>query len=247
MNVKSENKIIYYPGCFVNYFDHETGRCIVNILEKNDLQVEVPEFTCCSYTLYNSGNITHARKRASRLVETLTPYAVKGYEIIYSCPTCGLALKEVYPNLLNTDEARVVADRTTFISSFLLALHEEDRLNIDFKDISLNIAYHAPCHLKSQNLFTESTTLLSLIPGISLNDLNRGCCGMGGTWGLQSKKQSELSGEVGVNVFQEIKETKPQLVVTECAGCQIQIGRYTGYPCNLVIHPLRIFADAYNK
>lgn len=86
-----------------------------------------------------------------------------------------------------------------------------------------------------------------ILPGAEVHCRNRGCCGMGGTWALHSKKQSELSGKIGEPVFEKIKELKPQLMSTDCAGCQIQIARHTGLSEKDLAHSVQIVAEAYRN
>jgi Fe-S oxidoreductase len=237
--------IIYYHGCFVNYFDHETGAAVVEVLEKNGFKVEVPELICCSFPLLNSGDLPHARRRASELTDMLANFAAQGCDIVYSCPTCGYALKEIFPTLLESEAARLVAAKTSLVTSYLLELHRAGKLKVAFGEKPLRIAYHTPCHLRSQDLSAVSAELLALIPGVDIRDLDRGCCGMGGTWALHSKGANELSREIGAAVFGEIEESQPQVVSTDCAGCQIQIARCAELPGERVIHPMRILAEAY--
>ena len=85
----------------------------------------------------------------------------------------------------------------------------------------------SPCHLRAFSNPSVSADLLFILPGAEEHCRNRGCCGMGGTWALKSKKQSELSGKIGEPVFEKIKELKPQLLSTDCAWCQIRIARHT--------------------
>jgi glycerol-3-phosphate dehydrogenase subunit C len=237
--------VVYYHGCFVNYFDHETGAAVVEVLEKNGFKVEVPELICCSFPLFNSGDFPRARRRAAKLTDMLATFAAQGCDIVYSCPTCGYALKEVFPALLETEAARLVAAQTSFVSSYLMEVHRAGKLNVGFGKKPLRVAYHTPCHLASQDLSAVSAELLALIPGVDVRHLDRGCCGMGGTWALHSKSQNELSREIGAPVFEEIEESKFQAVATDCAGCQIQIARHANLPGERVIHPMQILAEAY--
>jgi len=64
--------------------------------------------------------------------------------------------------------------------------------------------------------------LLQQIPGVEMEDLNAGCCGMSGTYGFKEEKYP-VSMEVGSELFAGIRASNPQAVVTECATCQMQI------------------------
>ena len=236
-----ERKVIYYHGCVVDYFDHKTGQAVVQILERLGCTVEVPELICCNFPLLNAGEFDLARKRSNKLAKLLHGFVEDGYQVVYSCPTCGHTLKEVYPKLLNSETARTVADNTHFISSYLLALLGDGEAELEFSDNPAQIAYHTPCHLRSQDLLTESMKLLNLIPNLEVKHIDKGCCGMGGSWALRSHLRGEISAEVGGELFNEIRETKPQLVATDCFSCGIQIARHTD---EIPVHPLHILLDA---
>ena len=149
--------------------------------------------------------------------------------------------------MLESEAARLVAEKTSLVSTYLLELHRAGKLNVDFAEKPLRIAYHTPCHLRSQDLSAVSAELLALIPGVEVHHLDRGCCGMGGTWALHSKVRNDLSKEIGARLFEEIEERKPQVVSTDCAGCQIQIARYAEVSGERVIHPMKILAEAYSE
>ncbi len=240
-------KIVYYHGCFVNYFDHKTGDSTFAVLEQNGFEVQMPELVCCGYPLLNSGGIGKVRKNAKKLTDTLAGFVSQGHEIVYTCPTCGHSLKEVFPELLQNEAAAQVAARASLISEFLLGLRKAGELNLEFAEKKQNIVYHVPCHLRALSNPSVSADLLSILPGAEVYCHNRGCCGMGGTWALKSKKQSDLSGKIGGPVFEEIKERKPQLLSTDCAGCQIQIARHTGLSERELAHPVQIIAEAYRN
>ena len=236
-----KRRVVYYHGCVVDYFDHKTGRAVIQLLDRTGCAVEVPDLICCSYPLLSSGEIVAARKRAAQLTGVLGRFVDRGYQIVYSCPTCGHALKEAYPKLLHTQLAASVAANTHFISRYLLELHRNGEIELQFKDRPLQVAYHTPCHLRSQNLSTASVEVLSLIPELNVRYVDRGCCGMGGTWALRSRRRGELGAEVGGPLFREILERQPQIIATDCFGCGIQIARHTQ---NAPIHPLQILSEA---
>jgi len=236
-----KKRIVYYHGCVVDYFDHKTGRAVLELLERSGFEVEVPELICCSYPLLNSGEIKVAKKRATKLTSILSEFVGAGFQVVYSCPTCGHTLKDVYPKLLNSETARTVADNTYFISSYLLELHREGEMELEFNDRPVSLAYHTPCHLRSQDLTIESIDLLNLIPGLEIQHVDKGCCGMGGSWALRSKYRAEIAEEVGKPLFDDVIESRPEIVATDCFSCGIQIARNT---MEIPVHPLHILLDA---
>ena len=200
----------------------------------------MPELICCSYPLLNSGEIKVAKKRATKLTSILSEFVGAGFQVVYSCPTCGHALKEAYPKLLDSETARAVAENTHFISSYILALHREGEMELEFNDRPVSLAYHTPCHLRSQDLSEESVKMLRLIPQLEVKNIDKGCCGMGGSWALRSKQRGELAEEVGRPLFDDVIDGKPEIVATDCFSCGIQIARHTDRP---PVHPMHILLD----
>ncbi|MFC1995065.1 heterodisulfide reductase-related iron-sulfur binding cluster [Chloroflexota bacterium] len=241
MNKHEEKKIVYYPGCFVNYWDPQIGEAVVHILEKNGFRVIVPKHQCCGVARVGYGDFKGACKEATRLVDRLFTLSEQGYDIVTACPSCSLAIKEDYPFLLNSQKAKLVSERTCFLSQYLNELHEKGELNTNFNRMSLSVAYHTPCHLKTQGLDGASIKLMTLIPGLHAIDLDRGCCGMAGTAGFKHRYY-ESSMSIGRALFERIQEIGVQVVATDCAGCKIQIEQATAVE---VIHPIVILDRAY--
>lgn len=241
MSETNEKKIVYYPGCTVEFWDPEIGKAVVHILEKNGFQVIVPEHQCCGVAQIAYGNFDSALKGAAKLVDILFAAAEPDYDIVTACPSCSLAIKEDYPPLLNSEKAKSVAERTYFFSRYLIKLYEKGELNTDFNQLSLSVAYHAPCHLRAQGLDGESIKLMSLIPGVQVTDLDRGCCGMAGTAGFK-RRYYDSSMSIGSELFQRVKEVNAQVLATDCAGCKMQIEQGANVE---VTHPLILLDKAY--
>jgi len=236
-----EKKIVYYPGCTAEFWDPEIGKAVVHILEKNGFQVIVPKHQCCGVAQVGYGNFNSALKGAAKLVDILFAAAEPGYDIVTACPSCSLAIKEDYPFLLNNEKTRSVSERTYFLSRYLNELYERGELNTNFNQVSLSVAYHAPCHLRAQGLDGESIKLMTLVPGLRVTDLDRGCCGMAGTAGFK-RQYYDSSMSIGSELFQRIKEVNAQVVATDCGGCKMQIEQGANVA---VTHPLIILDKAY--
>ena len=242
MDKPKEKKLVYYPGCTAEFWDPGIGKAVVHILEKNGFQVIVPKHQCCGVAQVGYGNFNSALKVAAKLVDILFAAAEPGYDIVTACSSCSLAIKEDYPFLLNSEKARSVSERTYFLSRYLNELYEKGELNTDFKQLSLSVAYHTPCHLRAQGFDGESIKLMTLVPGLQVTDLDRGCCGMAGTAGFK-RRYYESSMSIGSALFQRIKEVNAQVVATDCGGCKMQIEQGADVE---VTHPLIILDKAYS-
>ncbi len=241
MHKPKEKKVVYYPGCSTNYWNPQIGRAVVHVLEKNGYQVIVPEHRCCGIARVGYGDFKGARRAADKLIDELLALVESGHDIVTACSSCSLAIKDEYPFLLNSEKARLVSQRTYFLSRYLNDLHERGELDTDFERMSLSVAYHAPCHLKAQGLDRESAQLMTLIPGLQVIDLDRGCCGMAGTAGFKHHYY-ESSMTIGKALSERINEVNAQVVATDCAGCKMQIEHIANVE---VTHPVVLLDKAY--
>jgi glycerol-3-phosphate dehydrogenase subunit C len=107
----------------------------------------------------------------------------------------------------------------------------------------MRIIYHEPCHLKSQQNKYGPEDLLKLIPGLEQLPVEDSCCGIAGTFGMK-KENFDLSMKMGSPLFEQIKEAKPELLISGCGTCQIQLLQGTGIK---TIHPVELLHRSYVK
>ncbi len=67
------------------------------------------------------------------------------------------------------------------------------------------------------------------------------CCGIAGTYGMK-KENYELSMDIGKSLFVQIEEAKPELLVSGCGTCQIQLLKGTGIK---TVHPIDLLHRSY--
>jgi glycerol-3-phosphate dehydrogenase subunit C len=239
----SGRTVVYYPGCYANFTDPALGWAVVEILERNKFQVLVPDHVCCGVASFPYGAKDLARRYARQALEILGPLARKRYTILVSCPSCGMALERDFPHLLPESlDARLVAEQTQDASDFLWALHQRGELDTAFDPLDLRAGYHTPCHLRVRDLGPENLRLLELIPGMEPVDIDRGCCGLAGSFGMRRAHRQE-SREIGRFLFQELRSPGYDLGITNCAGCEMQMRAGSGQN---VVHPLKLLWQAYS-
>ncbi len=229
--------VAYYPGCYTNFTDPALGWAVLGLLERNGFQVVVPRHACCGVASFPYGAVELARRYALRALEVLGPLAREGIPILVSCPSCGLALERDFPHLVpESDDARLVAGLTTDVSDFLWSLHGRGELDTAFEPLELRAGYHTPCHLRVRDLGPENLRLLELIPGMEPVNVDRGCCGLAGSFGMRREHREE-SREIGRYLFEELKSPAFDLGITNCAGCEMQMRAGSGRE---VVHPLKL-------
>ncbi len=237
----ASKKVAYFSGCFANYYYPQVGEATVEVLHKNGVEVTVPDQVCCGLPMVSKGNIKDANRNMEYNARVLGRLVSDGYALITTCSSCGLFLKQDYPRLLGTEEAKQVAQNLYHITEYLLKLHKIGQLNTDFRPIHQTVFYHTPCHLRVQQINSPTVKLLKLIPGIIIEKISEECCGMAGAYGYE-KVNYELSKEIASKLYQEIEENPTDRIIDDCGGCRLQIEAGTG---RKVDHPIILVKEAH--
>ena len=231
--------VIYFPGCYVNYNNHQLGRDVVRVLTALGVGVGLADTVCCGVPLIANGYLVKARNNARRNMAALNKAAGGSNKAIVSASSsCAMALRHEYKNVLELDNS-YLAEHTEYITRFLFRLFEEHG-SPAFKPLKLKAAYHAPCHLERQGAAVYTVETLRMIPGLDLRLLHSECCGLSGTYGFK-KELYQISQDVGRDLFRRIDAAAPDLVVTDCETCKWQIEMNTPYE---VVHPVTLLARA---
>ncbi|MFY9852454.1 MAG: anaerobic glycerol-3-phosphate dehydrogenase subunit C, partial [Terracidiphilus sp.] len=243
----AQQRVVFFPGCFIRYNRPELGRVVINLLERNGLSVEVASSECCGVPALANGNAAAARSVARANVKALARQVDSGLRIITACSSCGHMLKTAFGGILEDDKkfacaAKKISGNTFDLAELLLMQADAGQLDTSFQHTALHLAYHAPCHQRSQGIGRPWYHLLRMIPGVTVEDMDSGCCGMSGTYGFKQEKYA-VSMEIGKELFATIDVAQPDMVATECATCQMQIEHGTNFRA---IHPAEILLQAYD-
>ncbi|OLS20096.1 MAG: Anaerobic glycerol-3-phosphate dehydrogenase subunit C [Candidatus Heimdallarchaeota archaeon LC_2] len=239
---ESVRKVAYFVGCTANRTNPNIGKSLIKVLEANNIEVVVPDQKCSGLPMFSYGNVKRAKKYINYSIQRFMPYVEQGYDIIVTCSSCGLSLKEEWKDLLGTEETQRISDVTYHFSEYLLKLKKEGLLNENFKAVDLSVGYHTPCHLRVQNEAKyASTTLLEMVPEVKVKKINQGCCGICGSWGYK-KDNYVASMEIGEGLFGELKSDEIQKGVTDCPTCTLQMEHGTDKE---TLHPVEILALSY--
>jgi glycerol-3-phosphate dehydrogenase subunit C len=238
-----QRTIVYFHGCAANYYEVETGRMTVEVLEHNGFRVITPPQGCCGLPLQSNGLYDDARSYVRKLAAKLAPYARDGHRIVASSTSCGLMLKREAREILGVDDEdlRVVSAQTVDICELLLELYDQGQLRTDFQRIAMTVPYHAPCQLRGHGIGTPAVELMRLIPGVDVVESETVCCGVAGTYGLKAEKY-EVAMQVGRELFAMVRDMQPEVAVCDSETCRWQITHATGIPS---VHPIALLHRAY--
>lgn len=243
---KPLQRVVYFTGCMANYCYPQVGEALVQVLNHNGVEVIIPKLQhCCGMPVFASGDIKFARLMARENIKVLAE--IKADAIVVSCGSCGLALKEHYPELFADDpamqrKAQEIAARVKDVTEILTALDYQKGAGT----VNEKVTYHDPCHLKNGLKVSEQPRqILKNIPGINYIENEHGrCCGSGGSFSL---KHYDLSTKITDRCLQELAATGAEIVATGCLACRMQLeDGIAQQGLNLKVrHTVELLAAAY--
>ncbi len=240
---KFTKKIVFFPGCYVNYNEPQIGLDLIKILNHQGIEVIVdPRFKCCGSPLISTGFLDKVEKLALHNTEILRNYALQGYDILTTCTTCALILKQEYRELFRLDKVvESYACKMYDALEYLSLLLDKGELKKDLNPLNIDVIYHTPCHLKVQGYGRPVFKILPLIPGLKIEDANAGCCGLSGVYGYK-KETGHIAKIIGSELKAKILQSKASLGISECNICRLQMQNGKN---KKAVHPLRLLCKSY--
>ncbi|HEU4683344.1 MAG TPA: heterodisulfide reductase-related iron-sulfur binding cluster, partial [Nitrospira sp.] len=238
-------KVALFSGCLVNYQAVDIGKASVQVLEKNGVEVVVPEQRCCGMPNFDVGDTDGILRAAEANVASLYAWVARGYDVVVPTASCSLMLKREYPSLVADDHTRHVAGRTFDICEYLMRMKREGGLAADFPVRPGRVAYQIPCHLRDQNIGFKSKELMEFA-GAQVQLIEQ-CSGHDGAWSAK-REFFELSMTIAAKAVRAIKQAPADIVASDCplAGVQLdQAGAAAHAGGKGTLHPIQVVRDAY--
>ena len=219
----------------MNYNYPKIGIATVQLLEAAGYNVILSNTGCCGRPMISKGLLNDAKKQAQANIEILSNYVRQGFPIIGCEPSCILSFRDEYPELIKTEDAKLVAENSYMIDEFLAMLNKTGELNLKFSALNKKILFHGHCHQKSLIGTTASLEVLNLPENYKAELINSGCCGMAGSFGFE-KEHYDISMQIGEQaLFPAINGSDEQYEITVMGvSCRQQIEHGTArYPRHL--------------
>jgi glycerol-3-phosphate dehydrogenase subunit C len=241
-------KVVYFSGCYANYYDPRIGEAFVGVMEANGIEVLVARQECCGMPMMANGNLKGGKKSFNRVVRSLAEMAGEDLDIVTTCPSCSLMLKKEGLPFFDSADARAVSSRVLNAPEYLVKLLRQGKLKTSFRETHqetpLRVLYHSPCHLKVQGIKAAPIELLELLPGIEIEKVVDSCCGMGGSYGMKTAHY-DFSVKIAAKLWGEIEDAEVDRVVTECGTCMLQIE--ARQDTKRAVHPIVLMNEAYQN
>jgi Fe-S oxidoreductase len=139
------------------------------------------------------------------------------------------------------DGAEEVSRRCVLFEDFISVLLEAEPKALPLGTLDGRAAIHGHCHAKALADPAVAERLLRQVPGLEVQPLETGCCGMAGAFGMM-KTNRNLSLAVADPLVRQITPLSGDtLVVAAGTSCRHQIRDLTGREC---LHPAEVLAAA---
>jgi Fe-S oxidoreductase len=239
---QSGPRVAYFVDVYANYYDHELAESVVSVLQQAEVNVFVPPRQRSSgMAPLIVGDIDYARDLAVSNLRVLGNAVRDGYTVVCSEPTAALMLRQEYVRLTDDLDAELVAQNTMDIGQYLAGLDARGLLPAPGEPLDARVGYHQPCHLRALDVGTPGLDLIRKIPELSVEFINRGCSGMGGTYGI-GRKQFRTSLRAGRELLRRLKDDDIEIGATECGACRIQMEQGL---TKRTLHPVKLLSLGY--
>jgi FAD/FMN-containing dehydrogenase/Fe-S oxidoreductase len=235
-------RVVYFVDIFANYYDQELAESVVAVLHHAEVNVYVPQRQRNSgLAALIAGDVNHARDQALANLRVLANAVRDGYTVVCSEPTAALMLREEYVKLTEDLDAELVAANTMDVGQYLLGLDARGQLPRPRAPLHARVGYHQPCHLRALNVGSPGLDLLRNVLELEVEFINRGCSGMGGTFGLQSDRYW-ASRRAGRGLIKRLRDADIDIGATECGACRIQMEQGVA---KRTLHPIKLLSLGY--
>ena len=240
----TRGKVALFATCYGNRNEPQIGLDLAKVFEHNGIEVAIAEQErCCGMPKLELGDLEGVAELKEKNVPQLLEMLERGYDIVAPIPSCVLMFKQELP-LMYPNDAGVARLKRHFFDPFeYLALrHKAGLLRTDFARALGKISYHVACHLRVQNLGLKTRDILQLVPGTTVEPIER-CSGHNGTYGVK-REFRDISMKIGKPVAQRVQASGADFYASDCpmAGHQIESGLADG---SQPTHPLSLLRMAY--
>ena len=237
-------RVALFATCYCNRNEPDIGEDLVAVFAHNGIPVTpVTDERCCGMPKMELGDLDSVRALKEFNVPRLAALVDSGHDLVAPVPSCVLMYKQELP-LLFPDDADVARVRDAMYDPFeyLMLRHRAGKLRTDFANALGTVSYHVACHLRVQNIGLKTRELLQLVPGTTIDVIER-CSGHDGTYGVKTATY-EAARRIARPVVKRVRDAAPDHYASDCpmAGRQIEHGLDGARPPE---HPLKLLRLAY--
>jgi Fe-S oxidoreductase len=231
---KPHGDVVLFVDTFNRYFEPDNARAAMKVLEAAGYRVYAPRGLCCGRTFLSVGLVDEAKREARRMVRFLSPFVARGVPIVGLEPSCLFSLRDEFPVLVGAD----LAKGAFFFEEFLA----RNPGKLKFRQMKAKALLHGHCHQKAFDAMPAVEKVLRLVPGLEVETVQTGCCGMAGSFGYEAEHYEVSMKMAELSLLPAIRNSsKETLLVADGTSCRHQIADGAGREA---VHAARLLERA---
>ncbi|MYY11306.1 FAD-binding protein [Streptomyces sp. SID4919] len=243
--VAPQGTVTYLADSFTTYTEPGIGAAAIELLEVAGWDVRLESGGCCGRSSLSKGLLDDANEKAFKLAHLLAGTTPPGSPIVGCEPSCLMTLRDEHKVMLPDDAAvKDVSGRVRQVEELLVEAIDEGRLTLSDTawPAGKRLLYHGHCHQKAEVGTAATVALLKRIPGVEVEELDAGCCGMAGSFGFEAEHY-DVSMTVGEDrLFPAVRaEPDETVIVATGVSCRQQIFHGTERDA---WHPVQLIREA---
>ena len=223
-------EVALFADTYLDCHEPAIGKAAVELLTACGYRVSLISGGCCQRPRISHGFLRLAREEGEATLRQLDSYVQRGVPVLVCEPSCASALTDDLPDLVGDRElADRVAAGVMMIDVFLDAEIAAGRLEPGFKPSTGRLLIHGHCHQKALYGTDAMKRVLGHVPGLAIDEVDSGCCGMAGSFGYE-KEHYDISRIIGEDrLFPAIRALDESTEIVACGfSCRHQIEHFTG-------------------
>jgi Fe-S oxidoreductase len=238
-------KVAIFATCYGNHNEPSLIEDLVKIFEHNNIATKlISQDKCCSMPKLELGDLEAVAENKNHNIPILQKIIGDGWDIVAPIPSCVLMFKQELPLMFPEDEVLKKVQQSIFDPFEYLSLrHKEELFNTEFKTSLGKISYHAPCHLRVQNMGNKTRDILNLVPNTEIELIER-CAGHNGTYAVKEEFH-KVSMKIARPVVNKIKKNEPNYFSSDCPLAGYHLANGMDDKNASPTHPITLLKTAY--
>lgn len=227
-------EVVLLVDTFTRYFEPEIADAAIRVLRAGGYQVQVAEPDsgapdpdrplCCGRTYLAQGMVEASRAEAKRLVDAMLPHVEAGRMLVGLEASCVLGLREDAQALGLGESMERVGKQILLFEEFLGRETMAGRLALPLAAFAEGkTLVHGHCHQKAVGAMKSMRRVLKLIPTHDFAMIDAGCCGMAGTFGIESEHAGMAGNMAELDLMPALRAKPGARVVANGFSCRQQM------------------------
>ncbi len=227
--------VLLLDDCFTTYNTPDVGRAAVKVLEASGYRVELAGLPCCGRPAISKGLLPLGRDLARENVRRLIGRVREGVPVVGCEPSCLLTLVDEYRDFRIGPDADLLAKSSFLVDAFLA-----DRVpDLPLTPYQGRVLLHGHCQQKALTGTGGTLSALRGVPGLTVKELDSGCCGMAGSFGYELGHYDVSTALANRVILPALAADPEATLVAPGFSCRSQVHGLSGIKA---LHPIEIIA-----